>query len=164
MKKEKYLSILHNDFSPYKHVTDFLDNTHCLIFDTELDTLYKNVKNMYDILKLAKERFQRKDTLNISSSIAKYMENVNDIDKYPYVLYQFLHRNVKICITQYKKRYYVYAVGWDFLSHFRKYVYQNNKSLFGGYMSLSDTIELYDDMVRSYCSRSAYKESQRELR
>lgn len=153
MKKERYLQLLNRDFTIYENLHDVLSKTHCLIYDVELDSLYASAKNMYDILKLAKERFLRKDSINISKSVCEYMQKIKDLEDYPYSLYTFLHRNVKICIIQKKKRFHVFAIGADFFNVFQKDFYQPD--LYGDFDNLSDCIELYDEFVRWFCCKSA---------
>lgn len=153
MTLEKYSQLLNKNCSIYEQLHDTLSKTQCLIYDKELEVLFNNVKSMYDILKLAKERFLRKDSINISKSVTQYMQKIKDLEDYPYALYTFLHRNVKICIVQKRKRFHVFAIGARFFDVFQKEFYQPD--MYGDFDNLSDCIELYDEIVRWFCCDSA---------
>ena len=94
------------------YLGSLLTTTQYLISDYELNCCFNDIKNLYDTFRLAKKRFERKDTLQIAPSQKKYMQAVVDSIKYPYVLYDFVDKNVRICIVQNKKKYYVFCLNY----------------------------------------------------
>lgn len=148
-----------NDFpdippSRYGSIADLLGSTF-LISDSELNMCFSNIKNIYEIFKDAKKRFERRDSLNVSRSAVEYMQLKKDCHSYPYVLYDFVSHNVRICLTQYKKKYSVCCIGFTPQNYERlPYV---GKNLYGSFDLLSDASQAFLDFVRDYL-RQVFKD------
>ena len=58
------------------YLGSLLSTSQYLISDYELNCCFKDIKNLYDTFRLAKKRFERKDTLQIAPSQKKYMQAI----------------------------------------------------------------------------------------
>lgn len=137
------------------YLGSLLSTTQYLISDYELNCCFKDIKNLYDTFRLAKKRFERKDTLQIAPSQKKYMQAVVDSIKYPYVLYDFVDKNVRLCVVQNKKRYYVYALNYRPSNR-----YSHNPNQVGFYCEsvlLSDAVNNWLLMLTDYLSEKFHR-------
>ena len=127
-------------------------NSKFLYYDYELCDCFNAIKTLYDIFKRVKKRFDRKDTLTISKSVADWLQLKRDSDLYPYVLYDFKCNSSRICIIQHAKRYYVYVNVPNSNAIYKKYECDwKDYDLYGGYERLSDCVSLYISIVNFVC-------------
>lgn len=130
-------------------------NSKFLYYDYELVDCFNAVKNLYDIFKRVKKRFDRKDTLTISKSVCDFLQLKRDSDLYPYVLYDFKCHTVRICIIQKNKRYYTYVSCPNTRLVYDKYKSEwKDIDLYGGYDRLSDCVPLFLSIVNFVLVRS----------
>lgn len=132
--------------SRYSDIASLLKG-QCLFLDAELSACWRAVKSLYDIFKVAKKRFDRRDTLQVSSSVAQFYQFTQDSVRYPYVLYDFIHKSDRICIVQNKGVYKVFCS-----SPLKNFEPDESKLFYGHFDNLSDCVNYWFDMVRSYLS------------
>lgn len=149
MKRDEFLK----PESRFSRIED-LAKGQCLFFDVELTQCFSQIKSLYDTFKNARKRFERKDTLQISSSATQYMQNVRDSQLYPYVLYDFVNKDVRICVHRLHHKYYVYVVGY---SPDTRFYHSVEPYHYGGFDDLSDACQMFLDIVRDYL-RFCFKE------
>lgn len=131
-------------------------NPKFLFYDYELQDLFNSVKNLYDIFKRSKKRFDRKDTLTISKSVCDFLQLQKDADLYPYVLYDFKCCSSRVCIFQKCKRYYVYVSVPNSQLVYKKYSKEwKDSDLYGGFDRLSDCVSLFISIVNFVCVNSS---------
>lgn len=129
-----------------------------LVFDFELNNIYKQVKNIYEVLTRSKKRFERRETLNLAKSAVEYIQLQHDKDKYPYVLYDFVCDTVRICICHYKDFYHISIIGWNPSLQFGLYRSSTGiNSLYGDYEELDEAAQAFLDCVRDYM-REVFRE------
>lgn len=136
------------------YLGSLLSTTQYLISDYELNCCFNDIKNLYDTFRLAKKRFERKDSLQISPSQKKYMQAVVDSIKYPYVLYDFVDKNVRICVVQNKKKYYVYC-----LNYIPKSSYSHKAGQVGFYCesdNIAKTCEQWTFVLQDYLAEKLH--------
>lgn len=137
-----------NPSKRFSNITDIIESNF-FIYDSELNSMYNNVKELYETFKLAKKRFERKDTLQVSKSFVDYKQKLNDCIKYPYVLYDFIYLDTRICVTQYKKKYHVYSTYKPSQKLDVKKSYA--EKLYGDFDNLESAKKLFADLVKEYC-------------
>lgn len=130
-----------------------MSSSNYLLYDVELKDLFKDIKHSYDVMRRVYDRFIRRDQLNVAPSVAKYMQVLKDLDKYPYTLYYFVHRDVKICISQFKKRYHVYVANFVPSPDFDEYKYRGDPRFYGDYVNLSDAVPLFERLIHNCLQR-----------
>lgn len=81
----------------------------CLFLDYELTQSFSAIKKLYDIFKSAKKRFDRRDTLQVAQSLARYYQFEVDKARYPYILFDFVQKNFRICIVSCESHYHIYT-------------------------------------------------------
>lgn len=99
------------DYSETPALLDLIEK-HCLFFDSELRVAHKLVKELSDIFKRVYKRFERRETLQITASVARYMELDNEIQHYPHLLYDFKCRDVRICICKIRGIYHILCLNF----------------------------------------------------
>lgn len=123
-----------------------------LFADYEMTDCFKLVKTLWDIMKRAKHRFDRKDTLQISSSVCQFVQLKKDEANFPYVLYDFRNDGDRICVTQCRKHFSVFANVND--KYMIKEFFGNielKPCFYGSFDSLRDCVRLWLDIVTRYC-------------
>lgn len=127
-----------------------------VITDKELNAAFKYVKGLYDVFKDAKKRFERRETMNVSSSALKYMQLKRDVVSYPYVLYDFVCENVRCCIVRFKSFYTVCCIGFKPWNN-DKTLIPVGRSCYGRFDTLDDCVQGFLDCIRDYL-RLCFKE------
>lgn len=131
-------------------------NPKFLYYDYELVDCFNAVKNLYDIFKRVKKRFDRKDTLTVSKSVADFLQLQKDADLYPYILYDFKCNTVRVCVIQHSKRYYVYVSAANPEPIQKKFKAEwLGYDFFGNYDRLKDSLSLFLSIV-SFCSMNIH--------
>ena len=125
-----------------------------LFFDSELQSMYNNVEELYQTMKNVKKRFDRKETLRISKTQTEYMQLYEDSKKYPYVLYNFICLDFNIAISRLFHTYYIYCNSGEKkfkpdLERFYKYPY-----FYGGFDTLNEAVYYFKRTVLQYISEN----------
>jgi len=143
------------DYSSTPLLVDLLDR-HALFFDSEFRAVMKMVENMHDICKRIYKRFERRETIQISPSVARYVEFDEEIRRYPHILYNFTSKDVRICIVHIKTRYHICCINFQpsFSSTSLSPFYDDGR-LYGDWDSMSDDVlNRWLDCVFEYCSKN----------
>lgn len=123
-----------------------------LFADYEMTDCFKLVKTLWDIMKRAKHRFDRKDTLQVSPSVSQFVELKRNETDFPYVLYDFRNNGDRICIFQKRKRFYVYAnVSSPKVLNDYFHSCEVIPQVYGNFEQLCDCVRLWLDVVTRYC-------------
>lgn len=143
------------DYSSSPLLVDLLDK-HCLFFDSEFKALMKIISNANDIVKRIYKRFDRRETIQIAPSVARYVELDNEVQRYPHLLYSFTSRNVRICIVKIKSNYHILCLNYTPKNCVKTLALRprpEDSRLLGSWFSLvPETIECWLDVVFEYCS------------
>lgn len=136
-------------------LVDLLDK-HCLFFDSELKSVMKCVTTLNDICKRVYKRFERRETIQIAPSVARYVEFDNELQRYPHLLFNFTSKNVRICICKIKRLYHILCINWkpSRVSLFREMAQSSDDDrIYGEWHSLdSQLLNRWLDCVFEYCS------------
>lgn len=128
---------------------DDVSHHQYLFADFELNRLTSLVKELYDTFKRAKKRFDRKETLELSPSLCKYIQSRVDALEHPFILYSFVNDGQKVMVYQHKKKYYVYC-NFSVSKRFSCYRTGFNSELYGNFDFLADAVQLFLNIVCDY--------------
>lgn len=122
-----------------------------LFSDYEMSRCFKIIKELFDVFKRAKKRFDRKETLRVSPTVSQFVQMSKDSEDYPYILNDFRFEGKRICICQYKKHYYVYCdIDDETLSYFRNYKNYSMPNFYGDFSTLCEAQSLFLSIVNRY--------------
>lgn len=144
------------DYSSTPLLIDLLDK-HCLFFDSELKAVMKCVCTLNDICKRVYKRFERRESIQIAPSVARYVEFDNEISRYPHLLFNFTSKKVRICIVRIKHRVHILCINYVPNSCARRRALEQgltDERLYGSWSEVTkETIECWLDVVFEYCSK-----------
>ena len=120
-----------------------------IISDKELSAAFKYVKALYDVFKDAKKRFERRDSVYVSSSALKFMQLKRDVVSYPYVLYDFVCDSARCCIVHFHSFYTICCIGFKPWNEDKKLI-PMGRSCYGRFDTLEDSVQGFLDCVRDY--------------
>lgn len=150
---EKFLKDV--DYSSTPLLIDLLDK-HCLFFDSELKAVMKCVVTLNDICKRVHQRFERRETLQIAPSVARYIEFDNEISRFPHLLFNFTSKKVRICIAKIKDRVHILCINYVPTACARRRALERewtDERLYGSWSKVTkETVECWLDVVFEYCS------------
>lgn len=143
------------DYSSTPLLIDLLDR-HCLFFDSEFKALMKCVSTMHDICKRIYKRFERRETIQISPSVARYVEFDEETRRYPHILYNFTARDARICIVHIKMRYHICCLNFEpSYTSTSLSPCSHDSRLYGDWSELNDEVlNRFLDCVFEYCSKN----------
>lgn len=146
------------DYSSTPLLLDLLDK-HTLFFDDELKVFCKCVDFLHTVVKNVRRRFDRRATLQIAPSVARYMELNNQIQRYPHLLYSFTAKDVRICIAKIKGKYCICCINYDIKSshlvhsRYLQPSYDDHR-IYGSFDKLdSQVLNAWLDVVFEFCSK-----------
>ena len=144
------------DYSSTPLLIDLLDK-HCLFFDSELKTVVKSVKILNDICKRVYKRFERRETIQIAPSVARYVEFDNEINRFPHLLFNFTAKKVRICICKIRDSFHILCINFVPKTSVMRRAMQRSwtdERLYGEWSKVEkEIIECWLDVVFEYCSR-----------
>lgn len=123
-----------------------------LFADYDMTKCFNLIKQLFDIFKRAKKRFDRRDSLQVSPTVSQFFQSVKDSEDYPYILNDFRYNGTRICICQNKKHYYVYASGIDkdTANFFKDYKNYSMPNFYGDFPSVGLAQGLFLTMVSKF--------------
>lgn len=137
--------------SRFSNISD-LTGAKYLFFDFELQSMFNQIKECWNIIQHVKKRFDRKETCRISKTQTEFMQLQKDSLIYPYVLYNFQHKDVTIAIVQHKKKYYIYCDGYAPSRNFPHVSIDIGKSLYSENDTLEHSISDFVFLVMEFCN------------
>lgn len=143
------------DYSSTPLLIDLLDK-HCLFFDSELKAVMKCVCTLNDICKRVYQRFERRESIQIAPSVARYVEFDNEISRYPHLLFNFTSKNVRICIVKIRSNIHILCINYTpkISQRLKSLQVQDiDERLYGSWSNVDkEVIERWLDVVFEYCS------------
>lgn len=142
--------------SRFSNISDLVGPKY-LFFDFELQSMFNQIKECWSIIQAVKKRFDRKETCRLSKTQTEYMQLQRDYLLYPYVLYNFQHKDVTISIVQHKKKYYIYCEGYNPSGNYPKVSIDISRNLYSEQDCLSKSISDFVFLVMEFCNTKMEK-------
>ncbi|AXH76317.1 MAG: hypothetical protein [Microviridae sp.] len=128
--------------------SDISHDSSCVYYDFELKKLTSLFRDVNKILRNIEKRAERRQTVQLSSSLFDYVERCRHLDLVPQDFYDFRCGDYRVCIYRYKKKFSVLCVGFEYFNrYFLRKDYSSLGSLYFEFDTLKEVIPYFYSVV-----------------
>ena len=131
--------------------SDINHDSKCVFYDFELKKLTSLFREVNKVLRSIEKRAERRQTVQISSSLFDYVERCRNLDSVPQDFYDFRCGDDRVCIYKFEKQFCVLTVGFEYFNkYFLRKDFNSCGFLYFGFDTLKECIPYFYSVVFYY--------------